>query len=116
MSKKTTTTKIDILKDGMGEHEGQVECLVASNMSPEVAASMRNVTLDSLREAARRMREIAFPTKGELAAKIRATLTRTAQEQAMPIHRDVLHYFTEALAEALYVAPPVDPEDVKGVG
>lgn len=54
-------------------------------------------------------------TKDELKSKIRDTLTKAAQAQAMPIHRDVLTYFTEALAEALYVAPPVDPENVEGI-
>jgi hypothetical protein len=57
-------------------------------------------------------------TKDELKTKIRATLTRTAQQQAMPIHRDVLHYFTDALADELFVPPPpepIDPEKIEGI-
>ena len=56
------------------------------------------------------------PTKGELAAKAREVVTKTLDAHSIAIHRDAVHYLVEAIAEAFYVAPPVDPEEVKGVG
>lgn len=58
----------------------------------------------------------ALPTKTELAARIRAIITATLNAHSVAVHRDAVHYLVEALADELYVAPPVDPEDVKGVG
>lgn len=51
-----------------------------------------------------------------LKAKVRGIIEKTLNAHAVPVHRDIMYYLTDAIAEAFYVAPPVKPEDVLGVG
>lgn len=51
-----------------------------------------------------------------LKGKVRGIIEKTLNAHAVPVHRDVMYYLTDAIAEAFYVPPPVKPEDVVGVG
>lgn len=51
-----------------------------------------------------------------LKAKVRGIIEKILNAHAVPVHRDVMYHLTDAVAEAFYVAPPVKPEDVLGVG
>jgi hypothetical protein len=163
-------TELDPLKDGMAEHESQVEQIIADKMnaaaegtaraivdelvpildshnkaqvesltsefqsykpaSPDVeaivgffeahplqkAAFLKNVGEKLGLPIAKQIQTVILPTKGELAAKARDIIVKTLNAHSIAIHRDAVHYLVEAIAEAFHVAPPVDPEEVKGVG
>jgi hypothetical protein len=56
------------------------------------------------------------PTKEELAAKASTVLTAWQRARSIAFHRDDEAALIEAIAEAFYVAPPVEPGEVEGVG
>ena len=51
-----------------------------------------------------------------LIARARKVIEKVLNAHSIAVHRDAIYYLAEAVAEEFYVAPPVKPEDVQGVG
>lgn len=55
-------------------------------------------------------------TTAELRAKAQKVIEDfAASRPSIALHRDDVYYLSQAIAEAFYVAPPIDPEEVEGV-
>lgn len=97
------SSEIEITKDRMAEHEAEVERIVNQRLAGMVKASAKLIFPP-------------LPTKPEIKTKITGILNAWARARSIALHRDDEAALVESLAEAFYVAPPVEPGEVEGVG